>query len=225
MVNWGHAMNTKIQWVVAVGLVVGASFSPARSDTKPVSPEQSGKASPNTPAAATKAATIEELKTQLKDKSPSVRRLAAQQLGGRGVRAMDAVPALIEALNDTEPVVRNGAAEALGGIGITARSAVPALIQRLKDSDANVRETAAESLSDIGVDAPKVIPELLKLLSDEDMNVRCAGARAIGDFRGAAREAVEALKKLQKQDKHPLVREAAGEALETIQRAMQRLDS
>lgn len=217
-------MITTIRWIVATAIVFAATMSTARSDIKNAA-DLPGKADPNTPAANAKPATIEELKTQLKDKSPSVRRKAAQQLGGRGVRAMEAVPALIDTLGDAEPTVRSSAAEALGGVGIMARAALPALIKLLKDADANVRETAAEALSDIGVDAPKVIPELMNLLSDEDMNVRCAGARAIGDFRGAARDAVEALQKLQKQDKHPFVREAAGDALQTIQRALQRLDS
>ena len=218
-------MTTKTHWLAAVAVVIGFGLTSARGDTKSAKADEPGKASPNAPAAGTKPATIEELKTQLKDKSPKVRRMAAQQLGGRGVRAMEAVPALIDTLNDSDPAVRSTAAEALGGIGVTARSAVPALIKLLKDPDANVRETAAESLSDIGVEAPKVIPELIGLLTDEDMNVRCAGARAIGDFRGAARDAVGALQKLQQNDKHPLVREAAAEALQTIQRAMQRLDS
>lgn len=218
-------MATQFRWLVAIAMVVGVGLTAARSDTKNAGADQPGKADPKSIPAGTKPATIVELKAKLKDKSASVRRGAAQQLGGRGVRSMEAVPALIETLGDSEAVVRGSAAEALGGIGITARSAVPALLKLLQDPDPNVRETAAESLADIGVDAPKVIPELLKLLTDEDMNVRCAGARSIGDFRGAARDAVGALQKLQQQDKHPLVREAAAEALQTIRKASQQLDS
>jgi len=88
-----------------------------------------------------------------------------------------------------------------------------------------VRETAAEALADIGVDAPKVVPALLELLSDGDVNVRCAAAKSLGDFRAAARAALPALEKMQKQDKHWLGRDAATEALETIQKALQKLDS
>ena len=65
----------------------------------------------------------------------------------------------------------------------------------------------------------------MELLTDSDMNVRCAGAKSIGDFRAAAQDAVPALKKLQQNDKHPLVREAASEALATIQKAVQKLGS
>jgi HEAT repeat protein len=166
-----------------------------------------------------------ELIKQLKDQSVVNRRTAAQQLGARGVRAVEAVPAMIEALGDSEAVVRSSVAEALGGIGVTAKASVPTLLKLLKDADAGVRETAAEALADIGADAPKVVPALLELLSDKDMNVRCAAAKSLGDYRSAAQDAIPALKKLQQQDKHPFVREAAAEALDTISKAIRRLDS
>jgi HEAT repeat protein len=187
--------------------------------------EKSAQGKTDETAKSATAPTVGELKEQLKDKAIVVRRVAAQQLGALGIRALEAVPAMIEALGDPEPVVRASVAEALGGIGVTAKAAVPALLKLLKDSNADVRETAAEALADIGVDAPKVVPALLELLTDADMNVRCAAAKSLGDFRAAARDAVPALEKLKTQDKHPLVREAAVEALQTIQKAMQKLGS
>jgi hypothetical protein len=57
------------------------------------------------------------------------------------------------------------------------------------------------------------------------MNVRCAAARSIGDFGTAARTAVLALQNAQKNDKHPVVREAAADALKAIDRAARKLDS
>jgi len=68
---------------------------------------------------------VAEVAAQLKDKDAKARRLAAQELGRRGVKAVAAVSALKEALSDTAPEVRTAAAEALGGIGVTAKSAVP----------------------------------------------------------------------------------------------------
>ena len=215
-------------WARAIWLsmfVASLALSSWADEKKLPIAEKAGSSTPKAKAAPPQPSTLAELVTQLKDPAVAKRRMAAQQLGARGVRSMEAVPALIEALGDPEPAVRASVAEAIGGIGITAKSAVPALLKSLKDPDPLVRETAAEALSDIGADAPKIIPALVELLNDEDMNVCCAGARAIGDFRAAARDAVPALQQLQKQDKHPLVREAAAEALQIIQKAMQRLDS
>ena len=206
-----------------LGLLMVAAQAPA--DQKGAPPEKSAQGKADEKAKEVKPPTIAELTAQLKDKTPYVRRLAAQQLGARGIRALEAVPAMIEALGDSEAIVRATVAEALGGIGVTAKAAVPTLLKLLKDPDAYVRETAAEALADIGVDAPKVVPALMELLTDSDMNVRCAGAKSIGDFRAAAQDAVPALKKLQQNDKHPLVREAASEALATIQKAVQKLGS
>src|SRR5262245_26181911 len=213
---------------LAVSLVAAGALwlvPPTPADQKGVPVEKSAPGKADEKATPAKPPTIAELKTQLKDKSVFLRRTAAQQLGALGIRALEAVPAMIEALGDSESVVRASVAEALGGIGVTAKAAVPTLLKLLKDPNADVRETAAEALADIGVDAPKVVPALLELLSDSDMNVRCAAAKSIGEFRGAAREAVPALEKMQKQDKHALAREAAAEALQTIQKAMQKLGS
>jgi HEAT repeat protein len=213
-------MNQLIAVAATLGLVMAATQDPV----KPTPPHTEKGVAANR-AKAAKPLTIPELKAQLKDSSAVVRRSAAQQLGSHGVRALEAVPAMIEALADTEPMVRATVAEALGGIGVTAKSAVPTLIKLLKDSNASVRETAAEALADIGVDAPKVVPALMELLSDSDMNVRCAGAKSLGDYRAAARDALPALEKMQKQDKHPFARDAAAEAVQSIKKALQKLDS
>src|SRR5262249_7399784 len=151
--------------LIPVLLLMTTLTAAAQDPVKPTPPsnEKGGSAGK---AKAVKPPTISELKAQLKDPSANVRRSAVQQLGALGVRAMEAVPAMIDALADAEPTVRTSAAEALGGIGVTAKSAVPTLLKLLKDSDANVRETAAEALADIGVDAPKVVPALLELLND-----------------------------------------------------------
>lgn len=207
---------------VLTAFFIGTATPNDPPDVKPVKPVAHG-ADPN--AKPGKAPTIKELTEQLKDKSAQVRRMAVQQLGARGVQSLEAVPNMITALDDSEAAVRASAAEALGGIGVTAKSAVPALLKKLKDASPDVRESAAEALADIGVDAAKVVPALMELLSDGDMNVRCAAASSLGDFRGAARDAIPALEKIKKNDKHPFVREAAADALQTIHKSMQKLDS
>ena len=72
-----------------------------------------------------------------------------------GEGAIDAVPALIQALKDENKDVRVNAAVALGQIGEGAKDVVPALIQALKDQDEWVRINAAWALEEI----KKFLPE------------------------------------------------------------------
>jgi HEAT repeat protein len=221
-------MTRAYRLMLIAGLTVPL-FGRAEAQQIPV-PER--KAVPDTPAgqpgkaAPVALASIDELVAGLKDPNPAKRRLAATGLSRHGPRAVVAVPALVAVLKgDKEPAVRSQAAEALGGIGSSARRAVPDLLNALKDDDALVRETAAEALADIKVDGPKVVPALVALLADADMNVRCAAAHSLGDFGLAAQSAVAELKKVQQQDKHPFVREAAGDALKAIDRAVRSIGS
>jgi hypothetical protein len=203
--------------LILIATLTVALFGRAGAQQIPV-PErkavQDAKTGPAGKAAPVAPATIEELVAGLKDPNPAKRRQSATGLGRHGPRAVVAVPALVAVLKgDKEPAVRSQAAEALGGIGTSARGAVPDLLNALKDEDALVRETAAEALADIKFDGPKVVPALVALLADADMNVRCAAAHSLGDFGAAAQSAVAELKKVQQQDKHPFVREAAADAL------------
>src|SRR5205823_7091321 len=116
--------------VLTAGLLFFVVSAPA--DQKPGPVEKSSQGQPEDKAKSVKPPTIAELKVQLKDKSAHIRRLAAQQLGAQGIRALEAVPAMIEALGDSEAVVRASVSEALGGIGVTAKAAVPPLLKLLK---------------------------------------------------------------------------------------------
>ena len=90
---------------------------------------------------------------QDQEASKSVHVMAAWTLGNIGEGAVDAVPALMQALKDQNPDVRNNAAWALAKIG---EDAVPALIQALQDQDSQVHANAVLALGEIGT------PEALK---------------------------------------------------------------
>jgi len=94
------------------------------------------------------------------DQDKWVRMLAAMALGPIGEGAVNAVPALIQALQDQDISVRYYAAYALGSIGEGAVNAVPTLRQAFQDPHAIVRQGAAEALEKIGT------PEALKAVEE-----------------------------------------------------------
>ncbi len=81
--------------------------------------------------------------------------LIAQAQGAYGLSllgpgALDALPALIDAMKSPGALVRQNAALAIGKIGPGAKAAVPALIEGLADSEWTVRRQSADSLGEIG---------------------------------------------------------------------------
>ena len=113
------------------------------------------------------------------DESVRVREAAANALVEIGPQAVDAVPALIQALRNEEEDsdLRQAASAALGAIG---SEAVPALVQALADEDEHVRWAAASALRDSGPDAVDAVPALVQALQDEHEDVRQAAASALG---------------------------------------------
>jgi HEAT repeat protein len=121
--------------------------------------------------------------------------------------------AWIEQLTDRSATARQEAAEALGKIGPAAKPAVGPLIAALADSDDAVRDAAAEALAAFGKDA---VAPLVAALKHTDANVRRGAAAALSNMGPAARDAVEPLVTLLKNDADADVREAAIRALGAI---------
>jgi HEAT repeat protein len=136
-------------------------------------------------------------------KDAAVRRAAAVALGG--MKAAEALEALIDALHDSAADVRGNAACALGLIGDLR--AVEPLVAVLKTGEGHMRWMAAASLGQIG-DARAVEP-LVAALKDKDADR--AAAAALGQIGNA--RAVEQLVATLKADKW-YVRKAAAEALD-----------
>jgi RNA polymerase sigma factor (sigma-70 family) len=142
---------------------------------------------------------ISALIDSLEDKSPSVRSIAANSLGGiRGVEST-VVPALIKGLDDNYIWTRWNACLALGQFGAQAKSAIPALLAKL-NSDA--RGTAAIALVQIEPDNATRINSLMPILIENiegiggtNMNYRSTTADALGSIGEIAKPAVPALLK------------------------------
>jgi HEAT repeat protein len=117
----------------------------------------------------------------LMDESVRVREAAANALAESGPQAVDAVPALIQALRNEEQdwALREAASDALGAIGAEA---VPALIEALSDEDERVRGAAVGALRDMGPQASDAIPALVQTLRDENDDVSMDAATALGEI-------------------------------------------
>ena len=137
---------------------------------------------------------IESAVTALKTDDPNTRMKAANALGFMREEAVEAVPALVDALEDRYEPVRRNAIYALGAIG---ELAVDPLIDAL-DAEKEAFEMepilhicdAAHGLAAVGAPA---VSALISALQDERENVRASAAYALGEMGPVAAEAVDAL--------------------------------
>ena len=137
---------------------------------------------------------IEAAVTALKTDDPNTRMKAANALGFMREDAVEAVPALVDALEDSYEPVRRNAIYALGAIG---ELAVDPLIDAL-DAEKEAFEMepilhicdAAHGLAAVGAPAVSL---LISALQDERENVRASAAYALGEMGPVAAEAVDAL--------------------------------
>jgi HEAT repeat protein len=135
------------------------------------------------------------VRAALKDKSPAVRRAAAEALGLID-DAPESVAALTEALGDRDAGARAGAAVGLGAnFGPAAKPAVAGLTKALWDEDASVRSAAAEALGRIGPEAKAATRALIAVLRSEELEPEpSAAAEALGLIGPAAKEALPVLR-------------------------------
>jgi HEAT repeat protein len=103
----------------------------------------------------------------LSDPDPSVRQCAA--LGLRINPAVQAVPALVEALHDRDPLVARLAGEALASAGEPAVLPLINVLQTISHNSnsaaPHTRREAARSLAAIG--DPRAVPSLYTVLEDD----------------------------------------------------------
>jgi HEAT repeat protein len=161
----------------------------------------------------------------VEDGDVQVRSEAALALSKMDPASAAAVPALARALQDEGPVVRLYAALALLRLRAQARPAVPALIKGLKDGANNtyinslsmtVGEMMVCALGRASAGTAEGVPALMEALKSADRNaMRVAAARALGNVGPEARPAAPLLEAMLR-DQHPLVKEAAQEALQKI---------
>jgi HEAT repeat protein len=145
-------------------------------------------------ASAARAADVDELIKQLKDKDTDTRRAAAKALGDSGTNAKPAVNALAAALKDSDLFVRRFSAQALGEIGPDAKDAAPGLGAILKDGKEKkeVQEAAATALGKIGKAGVSALSGGVKNV-DLDPLARKAAIASLGEIGPDAKDGLAAL--------------------------------
>jgi len=163
----------------------------------------------------------------LTDGVASVRRNAAQALGGIGSDIGEpALAALIEALNDPLEPVREDAVDALGKLGPFAKSAAPALRKSLETGPLAARASAARAHWLVSGQTELAVDVLIGEL--DDIIWREQAAQTLGQIGPPAKKAVpDLLKLIEADDSDPDLRDAAVEALTRIdpERAKQAVES
>ena len=112
----------------------------------------------------------DELYDELYSDSVSVRETIAQELGGLGSDAADAVPLFATILADENEAwsVHQAVTVSLGKIGPAAARAVPQLLHILNHDDPDLGESAVKSLGQIGPAAKRAVPRLSTMLNAKE---------------------------------------------------------
>lgn len=123
----------------------------------------------------------------LRSKDEAVRLTAARHLGSLGPRAVEAVPALVNAMEDADDEVALAVCEALKQIG---KSGISHLLKFMRDTQEKekFRWYAAEALADLG---PESLPYLLKAMDDQDAGVQMMAIDSLPRVGIAAETAVQ----------------------------------
>ena len=90
-------------------------------------------------------------------------------------------------------------------------------LRAISDPDPKVRKAAAEKLGNVGASDPAILAALCVALQDKSADVRCQAILALAKSGSDAKEAVEPLKAIGKQDRDPRVRSYATKALEKLE--------
>ncbi len=123
----------------------------------------------------------------LDDADPSVRHVAAQQLGKLGAEAAPAVPALLGLLQREEDTAT--AAEALRQIDTAPAEAIPLLMEMLQnpEQDRRSRYYALYLLRKAGPAAQSALPTLRRMVDGAEPRTREMLERAIRELEAPGR--------------------------------------
>jgi HEAT repeat protein len=156
----------------------------------------------------------------MSEADPEFRASVHFALASIGPDAAPATEALARGLTAEDERVRHSALYALRMIGPGAKAAVPSLVQLTEGEASFDALAAAWALASIAPTdasvAAKAVPVLARGLSHSDDHIRFEGVEALAAFGAAAKPAAEALARAAKEDRSPLVREAAEAALAKI---------
>lgn len=125
---------------------------------------------------------LQENLVKLTDKDPSVRRSAAEALGG--LKNPAAIQPLIQTLKDESPMVRSEAVNSLGLLRAND-AAKPVADLLINDTNPDVRQQSAISLRFLGVVNDDVTNALKTAYNDKSLGIRLAAIQTTGLLRAS----------------------------------------
>lgn len=155
---------------------------------------------------------------QLKGKDTKAQLDAIYAIQQMGPVAAAAVPELMPFLSANDWFVKTAAMKALGEMGPASGPAAARLAGALSDSNADVRRAAAEALVKLGPAGKEAVPALVARIDEPVPDIRGNVFAALAAIGPEARSALPALKDYLKREKEQWLRNAAGEAMEKIQK-------
>ncbi|MHC5056061.1 MAG: HEAT repeat domain-containing protein, partial [Planctomycetota bacterium] len=127
----------------------------------------------------------------LGEDTPSERNMAAREIGRMGEAALEAVPALLDAIEQMKYADSLGAA--LGRIG---PAALPSIREALQGGSTTVREQCLHALEVMGPAARDAVPRIHACLGDPDRGIRYRATMALVKVAGDDPETIRALAEL-----------------------------
>jgi HEAT repeat protein len=163
------------------------------------------------------AGAVPDLVEVSKEADPEVRKSIYFALAAIGTGAAPATDVLADSISSDDKGVRESALYALRQIGPDAKAAIRPLLRRMEVDRSFESLASAWALARIAPDnravASKILPVLMRGLSNSDEQIRLNSAEALADLGPEAMQVAPELKKIARDDKSPLVREAAVAAL------------
>lgn len=118
------------------------------------------------------------------DKAWLVREHAAAALGRMGGRALNTIPALIEALGDEHFLVWEAADSALNSMIYAGDHAILLIAEGIKHPNPKIRKSVIAGFGAVGSRVKAAVPAITEALKDNDASVREAAADALREIEG-----------------------------------------
>ena len=184
---------------LASGLVREADPSDSASALRKKPGGAPGAESSGSPAES-REAKIARLIRQIREGETTDKIMAARELCELEPKALEAIPALVEALRDPDKYTRFYSAECLEFFAPDAREAIPALVRLLKDEIPSLQFLSAKALRKMGFATKEVLPALLDAIRKERWSYRKNAISYLGEIGEEAKEAIPVLAELLEDD-------------------------
>ena len=157
----------------------------------------------------------------LSDEDPQVARFTAKALGNAGEAS---VPGIIEVLKTDSPKGKLPAVQALGFMGKQASPALSILLQYLSRNEQSHRLAILHTIGSIGVNQHHAEEKVRSFLTDHNPDLRGAACKTLAQLKVQSAASISQLQKLAEEDPKDFVRQAARNALLSLEKNTAKAD-